>query len=46
MDLTAGLSLALPQNIAYPVIYAILVVMAVVSVVILKHLHRRWKVVS
>ena len=46
IDLTAGLSLALPQNIAYPVIYAILVVMAVVSVVILKHLHRRWKTVS
>lgn len=42
MDLTAGISLVLPQNIAYPVIYVILTVMAVVSVVILKNIGRRW----
>lgn len=46
MDLTAGISVALPQNIAYPVIYALLVVMAAVSVVILKNIHRRWKALS
>jgi len=46
IDLTAGISLALPQNIAYPIIYAILVVMAVVSVVILKNIHSRWNVFS
>jgi len=43
MDLTAGISMVLPQNIAYPIIYAILVVMAVVSVVILRNLRGRWK---
>lgn len=43
MDLTAGLSPVLPQNIAYPVIYALLTVMAVVSVVILKNIRRRWR---
>ena len=43
MDLTAGISLVLPQNIAYPVIYVVLTVMAVVSVVILKNIRRRWK---
>ena len=42
IDLTAGISLALPQNIAYPIIYAILVVMAVVSVVILRKICRHW----
>lgn len=42
MDLTAGISLALPQHIAYPVIYALLSVMAVVSVAILKNIRRRW----
>ena len=42
IDLTAGISLALPQNIVYPIIYAILVVMAVVSVVILRKICRRW----
>lgn len=46
MDLTAGLSLVLPQNIAYPVIYAILIAMAVVSVGILKGIRRNWKEVS
>ena len=43
MDLTAGISLVMPQNIAYPVIYVVLTVMAVVSVVILKNIRRRWK---
>lgn len=43
MDLTAGISMVLPQNIAYPVIYVVLTVMAVVSVVILKNIRRRWK---
>ena len=42
MDLTAGISLVLPQNIAYPVIYAILAVMAAVSVVILKNIRHCW----
>ena len=42
MDLTAGISLVLPQNIAYPVIYALLSVMAAVSVVILTNIRRRW----
>ncbi len=43
MDLTAGISLVLPQNIAYPIIYTVLTVMAVVSVVILKNIRRRWQ---
>lgn len=43
IDLTAGISLLLPQNIAIPVIYAILIVITVVSLVILKNLHSRWK---
>ena len=43
MDLTAGISMVLPQNAAYPIIYAILSVMAVVSVVILRNLRGRWK---
>ncbi len=46
MDLTAGISLVLPQNIAYPIIYAILIVMAAVSVLILKRIRRGWKEVS
>ena len=43
IDMTAGISLVLPQNIAYPVIYAVLVVMAAVSVVILKGIRCRWR---
>lgn len=43
MDLTAGISLVLPQSIAYPIIYAILVVMAVLSVLVIRELHRQWK---
>lgn len=42
IDLTAGLSLVLPQNMAYPIIYAILTVMALLSVVILKQIRNRW----
>ena len=43
MDLTAGISLVLPQTIAYPIIYAILIVMAALSLVIIRELVRRWK---
>ena len=43
MDLTAGISLAMPQNIAYPIIYAILIVMAVLSLFVIRDIHRRWK---
>jgi len=42
MDLSAGISLILPQTIAYPVIYTILTVMAVLSVFVIRELHRRW----
>ena len=42
MDLTAGISLVLPQYTAYLVIYAILTMMAAASVVILKILRPRW----
>jgi len=42
IDLTAGISLVLPQHIAYPIIYAILVVMAAVSAVILRNICKRW----
>lgn len=41
IDLTAGITLVLPQNIAYPVIYAVLAAVAVVSVVILKNIRRK-----
>ena len=43
MDLTAGLSLVLPQTLAYPVIYTILMVMAVLSLLLIRELSRRWK---
>ena len=43
MDLTAGISLVLPQSVAYPVIYAILMVMAVISLFVIRELTRRWK---
>lgn len=42
MDLTAGISLVLPQNIAYPIIYAILIVMAAISLVLIRKIRRRW----
>ena len=43
MDLTAGLSLVLPQSLAYPIIYAILIVMAVISLFVIRELFRLWK---
>lgn len=43
LDLSAGISLVLPQSLAYPIIYAILFIMAIVSVLILKKLHSLWK---
>ena len=46
LDLSAGISLVLPQSLAYPIIYAILIIMAAVSVLILKKLHRLWKASS
>ena len=42
MDLTAGISLVLPQSIAYPIIYAILIAMAVLSLFVIRELRRRW----
>lgn len=46
IDLTAGISLVLPQHIAYPVIYTILIAVAAASVLILKRIRRNWKEVS
>ena len=43
MDLTAGISLVLPAAAAYPVIYAILIAMAVFSLFVIRELFRRWK---
>ena len=43
LDLTAGLSLALPTGIAYPIIYAILIIVAAASVLIVRAVCRRWK---
>ena len=43
MDLTAGISLLLPQSTAYPVIYAVLTLMAVLSLFVIRELTRRWK---
>ncbi len=42
-DLTAGISLVLPQDLAYPIIYAILVAMAVLSLLVIRKLCRRWQ---
>lgn len=42
IDLTAGISLALPQPAAYPIIYAILIVVAAVSLILIRALFRRW----
>ena len=42
MDMSAGISLVLPQNMAYPLIYTLLVIMAVVSLIILQKLRNRW----
>lgn len=43
IDMTAGLSLVLPQSVAYPIIYAILIAVAVVSLVIIRKIHRNWQ---
>lgn len=43
IDLTAGISLVLPQSAAYPVIYAILIVVAVLSLFMIREMKRRWK---
>ena len=42
IDLTAGISLVLPQTTAYLLIYAILTAVAIFSVFVLKDLRRRW----
>jgi uncharacterized membrane protein YhfC len=42
IDLTAGLTLVLPQTTAYMVIYTILAAVAIFSVLVLKNLHHRW----
>lgn len=42
MDLTAGISLVLPQNIAYPIIYTILTAMAAISLALIAEIRRRW----
>lgn len=42
MDLTAGISLVLPQSLAYPIIYTILIAMAVISLLIIRKLHSLW----
>ena len=47
MDLTAGISLligkGLSQTVAYVIIYAILTVMAVLSVFVIRNIRRRWQ---
>ena len=46
MDLTAGISLligkGLSQTAAYGIIYAILVVMAVLSIFVIRNIRRKW----
>ncbi len=42
IDLTAGISLVLSQNIAYTVIYVFLIVMAVISLILIRKICRRW----
>lgn len=43
IDLPTGISLVLSQSIAYPIIYAILTVMAAFSLYVIRELCRRWK---
>lgn len=43
IDLTAGLSLVLPQTTAYVIIYGILIAVAAVSLLVLKAIRRRWQ---
>ena len=46
MDLTAGISMligkGLTQTAAYVIIYAILIVMAVLSIFVIRHIRRKW----
>lgn len=42
IDLSAGLTLVLPQTTAYIVIYTILTIVAIFSVLVLKNLRHRW----
>lgn len=42
MDLTAGIPLVLPQNIAYPIVYTILTAMAAISIALILDIRRRW----
>lgn len=43
IDLTAGLTQALPVSVAYPIVYSILIAVAVASLLILKKIRRVWK---
>ena len=43
MDLSAGISLVLPQNTAYIIIYAILIAVAIFSLYVTRELYRRWQ---
>lgn len=43
IDLTAGISLVLPQITAYIVIYSILIAVAAVSLLVLHRIHGQWK---
>lgn len=43
LDLTAGLSLILPLSVAYPIIYVILMIVAVLSLRMIQEMIRRWK---
>lgn len=43
LDLTAGISLMLPQTAAYSIIYTILTAVAVVSLLIMKKIHANWQ---
>lgn len=43
IDLSAGISLVLPQSTAYPIIEAILTVMAVLSLFVIREIFHRWK---
>lgn len=46
IDLSAGLTLILPQTTAYLVIYSILTAVAAVSVLVIRRIRRSWKEVS
>ena len=42
MDLTVGIPMVLPQNIAYPIVYTILTAMAAISIALILDIRRRW----